>query len=94
VHQRFAAGDFHKVDPGSFHFFQHVADRAVLATSKGPFAVAPGTPQVAARKADKNAGQPGEGAFALHGGVDFDHAEAFVGGNGGHGLRAIHSAVD
>jgi len=43
-----------------------------LAASEGVLGIAPGAAEVAAREANEDAGEAGEGGFALDGFVEFD----------------------
>ena len=68
-----AAGELDEAAGGEgFDLGEHLVGGEGLAAGEGVLGVAPGAAQVAAGEADEDAGDPGEGAFALDGFVELD----------------------
>ena len=69
----FAAGEFDEAAGGEgFDLREDFVVGEGLAAGEGVLGVAPGAAEIAAGEADEDAGDAGEGAFALHGFVEFD----------------------
>ncbi len=73
-----AAGELDQ-DTGSegFDLLFDLVEGEGLASGEGVLGVAPGAAQVAAGETDEDAGEAGEGGFALDGFVEFDEVHGY-----------------
>jgi hypothetical protein len=79
LQHRLAAGELDESARGEgFDLLLDFVEGEGLATGKGVLRVAPGAAKVAACEADEDAGEAGEGGFALDGFVEFDEMHCLI----------------